>query len=97
MKFCLIKDIKSGEFLGNEWEEPYSYSEYTSGGGFFNLGFGNLSSLFKAPVCYGEIDFVVSIFENEKKAQEFINAHLDHYTSREFKVIKLMDLEKEER
>lgn len=66
MKWCVIfrKDIQM--YLGQEYEKPYSYSEYTSGGDCYNTVFSHLSNFLD------EENMKLSIFESKKNAKEWI-------------------------
>lgn len=91
MKFCVIQ-IDDGRLLGSEFEKPYSYSEYTYGGGEFNRGFVDKKYLTQPPASYDYIHYVVSIFENEEKANKYIKDNLNSGWDYNFKIVNLKDL-----
>lgn len=75
MKFCVIENEK-GQLWGKEYEAPYRYSTYTAGGGTFWGMFVDRSNLVDSDPdgLSDECFHMVSIFESEEKAKEFIKS-----------------------
>lgn len=70
MKFCVVKRLDDNTYLGQEFEEPYRYSEYTGGGGDWSTKFGKISEIIDTPENYTSDEaFRLTIFENEESAK----------------------------
>ena len=68
MKFCVIRNTRTNNFLGHEIEEGYRYSTYTYESACFSETWEKLKHLVNNnSFCR------LTIFENEEKAKEKIN------------------------
>lgn len=70
MKFCFIQNTETGRVLGKEYEQPYSYSEYTSGGGCWSTTWVDL----KQAIDSDNDDVSLIIFESKKKALDYLQS-----------------------
>lgn len=71
MKIALIRRISDYYYLGSEYEEPFQYSEHTSGGGCWDSVYKPLDDAY----IHGEEFFKLSMFPTKKEAKEYIELH----------------------
>lgn len=85
MKFCIIMNEK-GETLGREYEKPYEYSSWTSGGDYWSTVWGDIfddredDDIFKA-----------LIFENKEAAKKYVKESSSYFFDKNEK-IKIVNL-----
>jgi len=87
MKFCIIVDKKRNTVLGQEYEQPWSYSEYTSGGGCYNIEWIELSRIFGSD-CEERKPL---IFQTKEKALSFAK-HNYRCEGKDIEIIMLKDM-----
>lgn len=89
MNFYIVKDLLSGNVLVNEYEEPHSYSEYTRGGGNYNVNFLEIEKTLN----YHDFPTIqLIIFESKFATKHWIEKsgyNESSYFPRKLKAIKL--------
>lgn len=89
MKFYVIANKDRTKVVANVYEEPYQYSEYTQGGGIYNLEVVDVKDIF-----YDFYNGLISlaIFPTEQAAKKELS-NRDWFILLDFEVCSILELE----
>ena len=91
MKFCVIKNLETEKYLGKEYEAPYRYSSWTSGGDYWWNKWGDLELANNNHDPDNEY-FRLAIFENKEEADKYIKDTKYLFEEIRFSIVNLGDL-----